>query len=162
MTGSDGELEAFERLSHDLDAMWVVVAGMQVFFMQVGFVMLEVGTVQAKSAINIIFKNYVDTCLGAIVWWMVGYAISFGSRDFFFRGDGLSETYNHSPDMNQWFFSFTFAATAATIVSGAMAERTKILAYFVYTMVVTSTIYPLVARVLWSEDGFFSPLNPDR
>ena len=130
--------------NYDMDAAWTMLSAMQVFFMQIGFVMLEVGTVQSKSAINIVFKNYMDTCLGGLVWWMVGYGVANagGGRRYFFDGESEPGSFTG------WFFSYTFAATAATIVSGAVAERTKIAAYFVYTVSVTSIIYPLVALSL--------------
>lgn len=137
--------------------VWLLLCGMHVFLMQVGFLVLEVGAVQKKAAINIIFKNYADTCLGALTWFTVGFAIANADNGAF-----LMRNLKSGSELTNWFFSFTFAATSATIVSGAVAERTKISAYFFYTLVITGFLYPLVVRQVWSSDGIFSGTNADR
>eukprot|EP00501_MAST-03F_sp_TOSAG23-6_P000884 GSMAST32.ASY1.ANO1.920.1 assembled CDS len=128
--------------------VWLLLCGMHVFLMQVGFLVLEVGAVQKKAAINIIFKNYADTCLGALTWFAVGFAIANADNGAF-----LMRNLKSGSELTNWFFSFTFAATSATIVSGAVAERTKISAYFFYTLVITGFVYPLVVRQVWSTNA---------
>ena len=110
-----------------VDTVWVLVCAFLVFFMQAGFAMVESGFIRAKNTSNVLMKNMLDACVGGLFFWAFGYAIAFGvSGDSSngFMGDGnffLSDFENYA----FWFFQFAFAATAATIVSGAMAERTK-------------------------------------
>lgn len=139
----------------DEDTMWLILAGCLVFLMQVGFAMLEVGTVRARSVENILFKNLADACLGAIIWWSIGWGLAYGvsssgSNEFSGTTDFTAES---SKDYRMFFFQWCFAATAATIVSGAVAERITIQAYFFYTIFITGFIYPIVCYWGWS-DGF--------
>jgi Amt family ammonium transporter len=134
------------------DTMWLMVAGFLVFFMQLGFALLEAGTIRSKNTKNILLKNMLDACIGCLIWWSFGHAIAYDSGDgfigmtevsgtskWFFMQDAVAtkpmtaasaaaDGYN----MAAWFFQFTFAAAAATIVSGAMAERTALTGYIVY------------------------------
>lgn len=155
-----------------LDKFWQFLAGVLVFFMQPGFALLEAGTVRSKNTKNILFKNVCDACVGAIGFWAFGYAFAYGrsnedNPDLTFIGSGqfyfvkkgfLSE--EDPNDYNQeycsWFFQFAFAATAATIVSGAVAERITFLAYLVGTTVITVFIYPVVVHWGWSSEGWAS------
>jgi len=111
-----------------IDTIWVLLAAVLVFFMQAGFAMVETGFTRAKNAGNIIMKNLMDFSLGSLVFWFLGFGIMFGagnkffgSIDFFVQGDYSSTIPTHV----FLIFQTVFAATAATIVSGAMAERTK-------------------------------------
>lgn len=137
-----------------LDTAWFIVCGSMVFLMQVGFAMLEVGTVRPKSVENILFKNLGDASIGAIVWYFLGWGIAYGPADDPNDFMGVKDfTAGDSKDYRSFFFQWCFAATAATIISGAVAERITIQAYFLYTIVVTGFIYPVVVYWGWSS-GF--------
>ena len=134
------------------------------FFMQAGFAMLEAGIVQPKNATNILFKNLIDASLAAIAFWLVGYGVAFGTdsggfigTDQFFIGIGESSTQINNWDhgWQKWFFQWAFAGAAATIVAGSVCERAKIEAYFVYSIVLTVFIYPVVVHWGWGA-GFLS------
>lgn len=140
-----------------LDLMWIIVAGILVFFMQSGFALVETGFTRAKNAGNILMKNFVDLCVGSILFWLVGYSIMYGG-DGWFAGS-LSFFYSDPEDMHNLFFQTVFAATAATIVSGAMAGRTKFSSYIVISILITVVIYPISGHWIWgggwlSEKGF--------
>lgn len=142
----------------DMDMLWLLVAGAMVFLMQAGFSMLEAGSVRAKNTVNILYKNILDACIGAIAFWLVGYAFAYGDSAGGFIGTtnfGLSSEGSSGTGWHMWFFQFCFAATAATIVSGSVAERTKFSAYFVYSIVITAFIYPVVVHWGWGS-GFLS------
>jgi len=140
---------------------WVLMAAFLVFLMQGGFAMLESGLTRAKNAGNILMKNLVDFSAGSIAYWLVGFAIMFGTSASFIIGtDGfllLGEAYDVD-NYKLWMFQAVFAATAATIVSGAMAERTKFKAYIVYTVVITALIYPVYGHWVWGG-GWLSQLG---
>lgn len=139
-----------------IDTMWTLIAAFLVFFMQAGFAMVEAGFTRAKNAGNIMMKNLMDFSVGSIAFFLVGYGVMFGADAFGFfgtdkflgsfadpsTGDGLWQ-------FTFWMFQVVFAATAATIVSGAMAERTKFSAYLVYTVIVSAVIYPVVGHWIW-------------
>jgi len=139
-----------------LDCLFTFVGAVLVFWMQGGFAMLEVGSVRAKNAQNILLKNLFDICVGAALWFAVGDAFAFGGTignligGSGFFGSGLAGT--QGSYMN-WFFGWTFAATAATIVSGALAERTKFEGYAFFSMAMTGFIYPVAVHWGWG-DGF--------
>jgi Amt family ammonium transporter len=134
---------------------WVLVCGFLVFFMQAGFAMVETGLTRAKNAANIVMKNLMDFCMGSLAYWAVGFALMFGTSAgitgllFGFSGFFLTgEAYDVST-MELWFFQMVFAATAATIVSGAMAERTKFSSYIIYSVVISALIYPIYGHWVW-------------
>ena len=143
-----------------LDNIWVFLAGCLVFFMQAGFALVEAGLTRAKSVGNIMMKNLMDCMAGVLAFGIIGYSIGFGTEALggWFSWDGLgikdienAETMvalNLSP-ATFFFFQAAFAATAATIVSGAMAERTKFKSYFLYSLAITSVIYPVVLSWTW-------------
>uniref|UniRef100_A0A7S3DLT4 Ammonium transporter n=1 Tax=Palpitomonas bilix TaxID=652834 RepID=A0A7S3DLT4_9EUKA len=140
-------------------AFWLLLGGVLVFFMQAGFAMLEVGSVRAKNAINIALKNTIDVSLGGLAFWIMGWALAYGDAN----GNGFiggSEFFLiGQKDFALWLFQFAFAATAATIVSGAVAERTRFRSYLVYTFLITGFIYPVVVHWVWSSTGFLSAFN---
>ena len=140
-------------LASGLDTAWVLITGALVFFMQAGFAFAEAGFTRAKNTTNILFKNLMDFCIGTIVFWLVGYGIMFGTGNGFFGAFELFGKVNHAPTglPNEAFFFFqlVFAATAATIVSGAMAERTKFASYLVYSAVISLIIYPISGHWIW-------------
>ena len=139
-----------------VDTIWFVIAGILVFFMQAGFGLLEAGFVRVKNTSNILMKNVLDASLGGVVWWAVGFGFAFGTsqggfiggHSFFPALGGLTETDGVS-EAAVFFFQWAFAATAATIVSGALAERTKFSAYLFYTVFITGLIYPVVINWGW-------------
>jgi Amt family ammonium transporter len=139
-----------------IDTIWVLLAAFLVFFMQAGFAMVEAGFTRAKNAGNIIMKNLMDFACGSIIFWIAGFALMFGvSRYGFIGGSGffLSGEFEHLglsiPIPAFFLFQTVFAATAATIVSGAMAERTKFSAYIIYSIVISAIIYPVVGHWVW-------------
>jgi len=152
-----------EQIQENLDILWLLIGAYLVFFMQCGFALLEAGSVRAKNTKNILLKNVLDACLGAFVWWFMGFPIAMGDssgkfaggKDFFMM-DLTKELTNNPTYFATWMFQWAFAATAATIVSGAVAERCKFVAYLVYTTALTAFIYPVVVHWAWSSEGWLS------
>lgn len=138
------------RLS--LDSVWVVMGGILVFFMQAGFALIESGSVRSKNTINVLMKNYMDACLGGLVFWLLGFGLMFGVN-----ASGWIGTTHFAPNvMDDWhwnllFFQMMFAATATTIASGAMAERIHFVAYVVSAAVVSGLIYPVFGSWAWGS-----------
>ncbi len=150
------------------DTLWVLVAAFLVFFMQAGFAMVEAGFTRAKNAVNILMKNLIDFSIGSLAYWAVGFAIMFGTGGWFMGFSGWfvpAETdafssleWSSVPTHAAWLFQLVFAATAATIVSGAMAERTKFKSYLVYSIFITGIIYPVAGHWIWGG-GWLSNLG---
>ena len=148
----------------NLDNVWILLAAVLVIFMQAGFALVEAGLTRAKSVANIMMKNLMDFCVGAVAFLAVGFAIAYGGSldgfgmffgaDGFFLGDGAF-TYGNLTVPVFFTFQVAFAATAATIVSGAMAERTKFRAYLIYSFVISLVIYPVVVRWQWGGGWLF-------
>ncbi len=137
----------------DVDALWTCLAAFLVFFMQAGFAMVETGFTRAKNACNILMKNTMDFAIGSIVFWMVGFGLMFGASNGWF---GKTNFFYDAPDNFHWaflIFQTVFCATAATIVSGAMAERTKFVAYLIYSAVISALIYPVYGSWAWGGLG---------
>ncbi len=145
-----------------VDSIWVLFGAVLVFSMQIGFTMVEVGLTRLKNSGNIIMKNVMDLCLGSVAFWFIGFGIMFGADlvglvgipDFFVRGnyDSTFSTYTFL------IFQTVFCATAATIVSGAMAERTKFSAYLIYSVAISAIIYPISGHWIWGG-GWLSQLG---
>jgi len=138
------------------DILWLVIAGLLVFFMQAGFAMVEAGLTRAKNSSNIMMKNLMDFSLGALMYWAVGYALMYGGSGNSFIGWDSSMLFldgstmgNDNATSASWFFQVVFAATAATIVSGAMAERTKFITYCFYSIIISAVIYPTTGHWIW-------------
>jgi Amt family ammonium transporter len=139
-----------------IDTIWVLFAAFLVFFMQAGFAMLETGFTRAKNAVNIGMKNLLDFSAGTLAYWAVGFGLMFGADRlglFGTSGFFLGEAGPGSPQglwtFAFWMFQVVFAATAATIVSGAMAERTRFVAYLLYSVVISAVIYPISGHWIW-------------
>jgi len=151
-------------VAYAIDNIMLFLCAVLVLFMQAGFAMVEAGFNSSKNAVNILFKNLMDLCLGAILFWIVGYNImypGFGESDpgyFKFGGFGISDKYNGEslfhPQVD-WLFQVAFAATAATIVSGAVAGRLKFPAYLIYSVFITAFVYPVSGAWQWGS-GFLS------
>jgi len=154
-----GIVSAKDAASLDIDFVWILICAFLVMLMQLGFTLLEAGAVRYKNNLNIMFKNFVDFCLGAMVWYFFGWALTAppvdSDWDSEFMGSG-DITLKDSKDYLNWFFSMVFAATAATIVSGAVAERTTLQAYMAYSFAITAWVYPIVVYWVWSGSGVFS------
>ena len=152
------------EVSDGLDVFYLLFAAALVFFMQAGFAMLCAGSVRQKNVKNIMLKNILDACGGALGFWSVGYAFAYGgsssdSKGFignsgFFLGDFTS-----GGDLIGWFFQYAMAATAATIVAGTVAERCKFEAYLCYSLMLTGFVYPVVVYSIWSSSGFLTAFN---
>ncbi len=144
-----------------VDTIWVLLGAALVFFMQAGFAMVETGLTRAKNAGNIIMKNLMDFALGTVAFWLAGFGIMFagdgaliGGFDPFILGD-YSSTF---PSWAFVIFQTVFCATAATIVSGAMAERTKFLSYCIYSVAISLIVYPVGGHWIWGG-GWLSQLG---
>ena len=139
-----------------INTMWTLLAAVLVFWMQAGFAMVETGFTRAKNAGNIIMKNLMDFALGSIIFWILGFGLMFGKDiagfigvpNFFIQGDLSYLNLGVSKDA-YIFFQTVFCATAATIVSGSMAERTKFSSYCIYSVVISAVIYPVVGHWIW-------------
>lgn len=150
------------ELNISLDTVWVLIAAVLVMFMQPGFAMVEAGFTRSKNTVNILMKNFADFSIGVLVFWLVGYTIMFGEDiggfigkiSFFFNSNGI----NGITDKASLMFQTVFAATAATIVSGAMAERTKFGIYLIISLMVTLIIYPISGHWIWGG-GWLSNLG---
>lgn len=157
---------AEDSVESAIDTVWVLVAAFLVFFMQAGFAMVETGFTRAKNASNIIMKNMMDVAIGSLVYFAIGFGIMFGADKFGlfgttgFFGTGLSADFLGLTIPIEAFLIFqtVFAATAATIVSGAMAERTKFSSYIIYSFVISIVIYPVVGHWIWGG-GWLSNLG---
>ena len=164
----EGTLKKVEDAKYMGDTLWVLVAAFLVFFMQAGFAMVESGFTRAKNAVNILMKNLMDFSMGSIAYWAIGFAIMFGAGNAFMGTSGWfvpSQTltegaaastsifssleWSSVPTYAAWLFQLVFAATAATIVSGAMAERTQFKSYLIYSIFITGIIYPVVGHWIW-------------
>jgi len=149
-----------EAVGIAVNEVWIVLAAILVMFMQAGFALVEAGFTRAKNAGNIIMKNVMDFSVGSLVYWAFGFGLAYGGStlggfvaygNFFFNDNAQAST---------WFFQVVFAATAATIISGALAGRVKFKSYLIYTPFITGFIYPIVTHWVWgggwlAELGFF-------
>lgn len=156
-----------QDLSISLNTVWLLLAAMLVFFMQPGFALCEAGFTRRKNTANILFKNFVDFMLGSLLFWFVGFGIMFGNDGAGFMGmphfGDLSWYHNANglPTEGELVFQTVFCATSATIVSGAMAERTKFSMYCVYSFFISLLIYPIEGHWSWgggwlnATDGSF-------
>ena len=150
-----------------VNTIWVLLGAALVFFMQAGFAMVETGFTRAKNAGNIIMKNLMDFCIGTPTFWIVGFGIMFGAGNGFFgKIGGIATEANYGSAMLPdgvpfWaflIFQTVFCATSATIVSGAMAERTKFSSYCIYSFLISLIVYPVSGHWIWGG-GFISQMG---
>ena len=149
--------------TYALNTFWVLFAAVLVFFMQTGFALVEAGFSRTKNTTNNLYKNLMDFSMGSIAFWLIGYGIMYGAGNGFFGELEIFSKVNHALELgipNSAFFIFqlVFAATAATIVSGAMAERTKFKAYLLYSVAISALIYPISGHWVWGG-GWLSQLS---
>lgn len=151
-----GAEEILEQVSGISFGIWFLIGAALVFFMQCGFAMVETGFTRAKSAGNIIMKNLMDFCIGTVVFIFLGYGLMM-SENYLFGVIGLPnmQIFQNFADFDssQFVFQLVFCATAATIVSGAMAERTKFSAYCLYSGIISAVVYPIEAGWVWGASG---------
>ena len=150
--------EAIALVQTNADYVWTLVAAALVFFMQAGFALVEAGFTRAKNAINIMMKNLMDFSMGSLGYWAIGFAFMFGVSKSGWIGTSGFFLSDFKPGGDPWVLAFwmfqvVFAATAATIVSGAMAERTKFTGYLIYSLFVSAIIYPIFGS--WAWGGLF-------
>src|SRR5687767_7158231 len=158
-----------------LDTLWVVVTGCLVFFMNAGFALLESGLCQAKNAVNILAKNFIVFAVSSLAFWVVGFGLMFGDGNGFvglsgwlihgadnspamgeaYQGVFTSLNWTGVPLLAKFFFQLVFAGTAATIVSGAVAERIKFLSFILFSFMMAIFIYPVVGHWIWGG-GFLA------
>ncbi|MCC6802806.1 MAG: ammonium transporter, partial [Anaerolineae bacterium] len=153
-----------------IDTAWVMLTGFLVFFMQLGFAILETGMIRQTSAVNALLENFLEAGVGAVCWWVAGFGLAFGADN----GSGLFGTtlfapgidtasviyYGNIGTLTMFFFQFAFCATASTITTGAMAERTDFIGNVIYTAIVCIFIYPIIVHWVWGggwlfRQGFF-------
>jgi len=144
-----------------VNTLWVLSAAFLVFFMNAGFALLESGLCRAKNTVNILAKNFIVFGLSVIGFWTIGFALMFGTTGDFAGSNGwllggLPKMMNGVPTSAFFFFQLCFAVTAATIVSGAVAERIKIQAFIMFAVVLTAVIYPVVGHWAWSPTGWLT------
>ena len=148
--------EAIAAVQAHADYLWTLIAAALVFFMQAGFAMVEAGFTRAKNAVNILMKNLMDFSMGSITFWAIGFGLMFGASSTGWFGTTGFFLSDFSPGGDPWVLAFwmfqaVFAATAATIVSGAMAERTKFVGYLAYSAILTAVIYPIFGSWAWGS-----------
>ena len=160
------------------DTVWVLIASFLVFFMQTGFAMLEAGFIRQRGVVNALTENFVDAGLTALVFWAVGFAVAFGTSaggiigtDHFFLSDAitLSDGVSYATGANGsdtslntytlFFFQFAFAATASTIATGALAERTDFIGDLIYSLIIGAIGYPIIVHWVWNSGGWLSSLG---
>lgn len=159
------EAAAAVGLDISINNIWLLVTTFLVMFMQPGFAMVEAGFTRSKNSANILMKNLMDFAIGSITYWLLGYSLMYGTGNSFIGDFSLaafnpaSDSYGAGySDFSDLMFQTVFAATAATIVSGAMAERTKFNAYLIFSLVITLIIYPVSGHWTWGG-GWLSELG---
>ena len=148
--------EAIDLVQSHADYVWTLVAAALVFFMQAGFALVESGFTRAKNAINIMMKNLMDFSIGSLAFWAIGFGIMFGATQTGWFGTSGFFLSDFTPGGDPWVLAFwmfqvVFCATAATIVSGAMAERTKFTGYLLYSVIISALIYPVFGSWAWGS-----------
>lgn len=157
--------ERIDLMIMSADTIWIAICTVLVFFMQTGFAMLETGFTRKKNSCNVIMKNIMDFAVGSIFYWILGFGIMFGAAtgvvgviDLFSNGDcsAASQTIPQ-PVFMAW--QLVFCATSATIVSGAMAERTAFKSYLIYSAVMSAVVYPISGCWIWNANGWLAQLG---
>ena len=148
---TDLMMQVTEQVNAEVFGIWFLIGAALVFFMQAGFAMVETGFTRAKNAGNIIMKNLMDFCIGTVVFAVLGFGLMFGEDIGGFIGIPTFDLFTDygAFDWPNFVFNLVFCATAATIVSGAMAERTKFLSYCIYSAIISLVIYPIEAHWIW-------------
>lgn len=148
-----------EHLKRSIDDVFVLSNGIVVCLMQCGFACLEAGAVRSKNTTNIMMKNIMDIFISALAYWLFGFALAYGEGNAVFGYTHWAGTGVDYGKMASWFFQCIFAATAATIVSGAVAERCNYIAYITYSFVISGFVYPPITHWTWTEEGWLNKLG---
>ena len=143
-----------EAIKGDMTMLWILISGILVFLMQAGFTLVESGMTRSKNVVNIAMKNALDIAVGSLVFWFVGYSLMYGDTNGWIGWSGFA--FYNKLDPSDLFFQTVFCATAATIVSGAIAGRTKYTTYIVFSVVMTAFIYPIAGGWQWNGDGWLA------
>ena len=140
----------------------LVAAAALVFFMQAGFAFLGAGLIRSKNTVNYMTKSFLDFCIASLGFWAFGYALMMGggAASGIIGLEGFFLLDFEDTDLVAWFFQMVFAGTAATIIAGAVAERTKINAYFAYSFIVGAIVYPIYGHWAWSDEGWLTQIGP--
>ena len=157
-----------EEVSATLNDFVLVVAAALVFFMQAGFAFLGAGLIRSKNTVNYMTKSFLDFCIASLGFWAFGFALMMGGgaasgiigSEGFFLWDPKEQDWFKDTELVGWLFQMVFAGTAATIIAGAMAERTRINAYFAYSFIVGALVYPIYGHWAWSSDGWLTQIGP--
>ncbi|OWF37328.1 putative ammonium transporter 1 isoform X2 [Mizuhopecten yessoensis] len=148
-------LKEWQSYTNDnMDQFFLITMGTIIYLMQGGFALLEAGSVRSKNTTNILIKNLLDSFISGVCYWLFGYAFAFGGGNAFIGTENFAHSNLEDTEYAYWFFHFVFAATAATIVSGAVAERCDFVAYLVYSSLITGFIYPVLTHWAWSSEGW--------
>ena len=153
-------IEEAKDYVNGLDTVWVLLGAILVFWMQPGFALVEAGMTRAKNTANILMKNFCDFMCGSVLYWLVGFSLMYGADYMRFGWDGFCFIGSDSnvPAECTFIFQTVFCATAATIVSGAMAERTKFSMYLVYSILISALVYPIEGQWSWGG-GWLSEMG---
>ena len=151
-----------EEVSATLDDFVLVVAAALVFFMQAGFAFLGAGLIRSKNTVNYMTKSFLDFCIASLGFWAFGFALMMGggAASGIIGSEGFFLIDFKDSELVGWLFQMVFAGTAATIIAGAMAERTRINAYFAYSFMVGALVYPIYGHWAWSGDGWLGSIGP--
>eukprot|EP00928_Gymnodinium_smaydae_P017256 TRINITY_DN165_c0_g1_i1.p1 TRINITY_DN165_c0_g1~~TRINITY_DN165_c0_g1_i1.p1 ORF type:complete len:495 (+),score=113.28 TRINITY_DN165_c0_g1_i1:140-1624(+) len=154
------QLATADDVTFCLDAMWLLICGFMVMFMQAGFAFLESGSCRRKNSALVLLKNVVDVSFGTAAWWLLGYGFAYGVTDnpgsFIGEEKFIGNKFAGTSHYRDWFFQWAFAATSATIVSGGVAERMRFPAYVLYSIVMSTLIYPIIVYWTWSGQGYLT------
>ena len=155
------EVDPVNALNEKLDNFILVVAVALVFFMQAGFAFLGAGLIRSKNTVNYMTKSFLDFCIAALGFWAFGYALMFGggAAAGIIGLDGFFILDFSDGEMVSWLFQMVFCGTAATIIAGAMAERTRVNAYFAYSFIVGAVVYPIYGHWAWSDSGWLAEMG---
>ena len=156
------DIQILEAVRGEVMGVWFLIGAALVFWMQAGFAMVEAGFTRVKNTGNIIMKNLMDFCIGTLVFILIGGALLLGENTlagFCGRPDWQIISDYSTFDWSSWIFNLVFCATTATIVSGAMAERTKFLSYCVYSGIISAVVYPIEAHWIWGPDGWLTAMG---
>ena len=161
-SGGLGYAQTAAEVSATLDDFVLVVAAALVFFMQAGFAFLGAGLIRSKNTVNYMTKSFLDFCIASLGFWAFGFALMMGggAASGIIGSEGFFLIDFKDTELVGWLFQMVFAGTAATIIAGAMAERTRINAYFAYSFIVGALVYPIYGHWAWSSDGWLTQIGP--
>ncbi len=151
-----------DKVNSTLSDFVLVVAAALVFFMQAGFAFLGAGMIRSKNTVNYMTKSFLDFCIASLGFWAFGFALMMGggAASGFIGLEGFFLIDFEDTELVAWLFQMVFAGTAATIIAGAVAERTKINAYFAYSFIVGALVYPIYGHWAWSDEGWLTQIGP--